>query len=428
MVNAETDSSASRGSCLLDHPNPPEIKCRKKPHTDLDDTTTAFVGIQRPEVSLEPGVTLAEALHVVAHASKTIHRLDQSEELKRLTDSSTLTKPLELHHSDIVLGDLLGQGSFSDVYAITSAKMREFGDPNDYVVKVLRVTMVEDVHMFSACAAGLATETSILSKLNHPNIVKLKARSHKGVFAYSSGRADAYFIVMDKLDKMLTDRLEEWRRQSTAMRYILRKRGPRRLHLDQERADVGRALAQGVAYLHEHRIVHRDLKPSNIGFQMGNLKIFDFDISRILPDGPIGENQLFSLTPLIGTRRYMSPECGLSLPYNQKADVYSFALILYEIFSLQMPYPYLSKREQEVLVFRHHERPQFPAGFHPTIEAIVQKAWSPKVHERPNMSTICYQLGELDLESEFNLSKKPWLRRIPTATRQRQHPVSATAA
>mmetsp|Transcript_11158 Transcript_11158/g.15661 ORF Transcript_11158/g.15661 Transcript_11158/m.15661 type:complete len:146 (-) Transcript_11158:8-445(-) len=86
--------------------------------------------------------------------------------------------------------------------------------------------------------------------------------------------------------------------------------------------------------------MHRDLKPSNLGFA-SNVKVqhFDFGLAVELPSNESGDEILieetFEMSGGAGTFRYMAPEVALHKPYNLKADVYSFSVVLYEMLTLE---------------------------------------------------------------------------------------------
>ncbi|VEU43985.1 unnamed protein product [Pseudo-nitzschia multistriata] len=98
-------------------------------------------------------------------------------------------------------------------------------------------------------------------------------------------------------------------------------------------------LCGAVSFLHSQKIIHRDLKPDNVGFDRnGTLKIFDFDVARILPPQAEDPDRLFKLTKKVGSPRYMSPEVARGQPYNEKTDVYGLGLLAYEVLSLKRPF------------------------------------------------------------------------------------------
>lgn len=106
-------------------------------------------------------------------------------------------------------------------------------------------------------------------------------------------------------------------------------------------------IACGLKYLHSHKIIFRDLKPANIGFDVrGDVKIFDFGLARVMPDGGCPYTDTFLMSGA-GSPRYMSPEClTLGDSYNMKADIYSFAIILWEMLSASRPYAFVRRRDQ----------------------------------------------------------------------------------
>jgi serine/threonine protein kinase len=110
----------------------------------------------------------------------------------------------------------------------------------------------------------------------------------------------------------------------------------------------------------------------NIGFEdpdglgsdttNGVLKVFDFDVARILPEKDVSNSTvpLFQMTKRVGSPRYMSPECARGDPYNEKADVYTVGLLCYELLTLIKPYHDISPEQHDDAIFHNGARPALP--------------------------------------------------------------------
>lgn len=126
-----------------------------------------------------------------------------------------------INHSQIQLGKQLGKGAFSSVYSIKSitkkSKKKDEADSSDndkcqsMVVKFLRTKLYDNHGLFAASAADLVKEGNILATLRHSNIIRIHAVSSKyGVGAYLNGYHDSYFLVLERLERTLSERIQEW--------------------------------------------------------------------------------------------------------------------------------------------------------------------------------------------------------------------------
>ena len=84
---------------------------------------------------------------------------------------------------------------------------------DEIVVKTLRKVVLKKPVKFACHAMGLAREGAILGLLDHPHIIKLYGTSLDGLPALASGWNDAYFLVMERLEETLTDRIQQWKKQ-----------------------------------------------------------------------------------------------------------------------------------------------------------------------------------------------------------------------
>ncbi|KVH99628.1 hypothetical protein Ccrd_022143, partial [Cynara cardunculus var. scolymus] len=91
-------------------------------------------------------------------------------------------------------------------------------------------------------------------------------------------------------------------------------------------------VCRGMEYLHKSNIIHRDLKTANLLMDSHNVvKVADFGLARF-------QNQEGVMTAETGTYRWMAPEVINHQPYDQKADVFSFAIVLWELVTAKIPY------------------------------------------------------------------------------------------
>jgi serine/threonine protein kinase len=154
---------------------------------------------------------------------------------------------------------------------------------------------------------------------------------------------------------------------------------------------VGYGIAQAMIYLHQHCVLYRDLKPANVGFDAhGTVKLFDFDLSRrFLLDENESSSTLKQLTIGVGTPRYMSPECALAKPYGFSTDVYSYAILLWEIYTLQCPYANVNTPlEMKDRAYTGNERPSLRGIASLQLRRLLEQSWNPSPKHRPTMASI----------------------------------------
>jgi len=97
---------------------------------------------------------------------------------------------------------------------------------------------------------------------------------------------------------------------------------------------IAKQICQGLSEAHSHGVVHRDLKPSNIMLDVnGNVRIMDFGIARTTKSKGVTETGM-----VVGTPDYMSPEQAEGKGIDQRADLYSFGIILYEMVTGHVPF------------------------------------------------------------------------------------------
>ena len=288
---------------------------------------------------------------------------------------------------DLDVGEMIAYGGFSNVHEIKGFKTpTELDTTKRYILKNLNPKLAFNPKKLLVGAKDLVMEAHFLSSLQHENIIQLQGWSAAGIAGFSeTGRADGFFLVFDQLKETLSRRISHWRDRAKESKKgsIMKSRTSVRMQLFAERIEVAIRIADAVEYLHSKRIIYRDLKPANIGFDNdGCLKIFDFGLAVELPEGT-DPNSTFNLAGNTGTSRYMAVEVIRKHPYNVKADVFSFSILLWELMALVKPYDGLVGQQVKECVSVFGERPAIPRTWPTTLRRILRRGWCENLIDRP---------------------------------------------
>lgn len=135
-------------------------------------------------------------------------------------------------------------------------------------------------------------------------------------------------------------------------------------------------------------------QPDNIGFDVrGDIKIFDFGLAKELHESSRLDNGLYKLTGDTGSPRYMAPEVALGKPYNETCDVYSFAILTWQMLRCETPFElYGSLKSFKTKVVEQGVRPGIDPKWPDDISELLRNAWSPDIAKRPSMDDACETL------------------------------------
>jgi len=252
-------------------------------------------------------------------------------------------------------------------------------------------------------------ELSIHSRLNLNNIVNLLGAglTSKGV----------RFVVLERLDGGTLSQMlgYDTRIRDRRRRFWKKKQMP---YFDV--LNCARSLSVAMKYLHENAIpnsivLHRDLKPDNIGFTLdGTVKLLDFGLARIMENADPKTNEVYTMSGETGSLRYMAPEVAEGHPYNQKADVYSFGIILWEMNAGKKPFHGLNREQFYEIVIYGGDRPPLNKKWPPALCSLIADCWDADLEVRPDFSDVIPRLDAL-LSNEKGKSggrSKGPLRRI----------------
>lgn len=200
----------------------------------------------------------------------------------------------------------IGRGGMAEVY-----KAYQPGLDRYVAIKVL--------HSFLAVEADFLTrfqrEAKVAAMLRHPNIVQVYD------FDYSK-EDDAYYMVMEFIEgPTLKQRLQELSEKGELLPL-------------EEAVSIVAAIANALDYAHQHGMVHRDVKPANIMFTRdGQPVLTDFGIARMVD--VVG---LTASGTMVGTPAYMAPEQGMGQAGDERSDIYSLGVVLYQLTTGYLPY------------------------------------------------------------------------------------------
>lgn len=152
------------------------------------------------------------------------------------------------------------------------------------------------------------------------------------------------------------------------------------------------AFIQTTAFSRFDRVLFRDLKSSNIGITFdGTPQIFDFGLARELKDkDKADEEGNYNLTKMVGTLRYMASEVFAGDAYGLKSDVYSFAILFYEIMALEMPFKGMQQKEFCKYAHEKNKRPKMDRKWSKDIRKIMETNW----HRNPSKRSTMDAIGE----------------------------------
>ncbi len=141
-----------------------------------------------------------------------------------------------------------------------------------------------------------------------------------------------------------------------------------------------------MAYLHSKNVIHRDLKPDNILIdEDGRAKVADFNLS-------ITHTGAEELTGETGTYRWMAPEVIRHEPYSINSDIYSFALVLWQLVTREIPFHGYTPVQAAFAVARDGARPSIPDHLPEYIGRIITCCWEQDQVKRPSFAKVSLAL------------------------------------
>ncbi len=192
----------------------------------------------------------------------------------------------------------IGAGGMADVYKAIDTRLNRL-----IAVKVLKSEFSNDKSFISR----FKNEAKSAAGLSHPNIVSV----------YDVGDDKGFHYIVMELVEGIT------------LKKFIEKKG--RLEV-REAVGISIQIAQGMEAAHEHGIIHRDIKPQNIMISRdGKVKVADFGIAKVVSSDTYTQNA-------VGSVHYLSPEQARGGYYDERSDIYSLGVTLYEMLTGQLPF------------------------------------------------------------------------------------------
>nr|KYP74421.1 Serine/threonine-protein kinase CTR1 [Cajanus cajan] len=262
----------------------------------------------------------------------------------------------EIPWEDLVLGERIGIGSYGEVYQ---------ADWNGTEVAVKKFL---DQDFSGAALSEFKREVRIMRRLRHPNIV---------LFMGAVTRPPNLSIISEYLPR-------------GSLYRILHR--PNCLIDEKRRIKMAQDVARGMNCLHTSSptIVHRDLKSPNLLVDKNwNVKVCDFGLSRLK------HNTFLSSKSTAGTPEWMAPEVLRNEPSNEKCDVYSFGVILWELATLKLPWSGMNPMQVVGAVGFQNRRLDIPKEVDPIVARIIWECWQQDPNLRPSFGQLTSALKPL---------------------------------
>lgn len=292
--------------------------------------------------------------------------------------------------SELEMIDKIGAGAFGEIYkcrwrgTVVAAKCiksrriyKKWHNGTTGASQSESELAIEDIQ---EALEDFRRETLILSHLRHPNICMLLAYSHSESFEVMISE----LMKCSLLDVFNADRLNNKRISRT------------------QQIRYSQQLAQGMHYLHTCKppVIHRDLKPANLLIDFsGVLKITDFGLAKVRPDPKSLESDHFLMTGETGSYRFMAPEVFRHEEYDERVDVYSFAMIFYYLLSGLPPFGYsTSGLKAAMRAAVQAERPVEDRSWDLQLTGLLKMCWDENRGRRPDFGTVLRILAEYSRE------------------------------
>jgi len=304
-----------------------------------------------------------------------------------------IEQPAIAHDANVLLGDdleshigrefgpyriieRLGAGGMGEVYLAQDTRLSRL-----VALKLLPAYFASD----DARLRRFQSEARAASALNHPNILTI----------HEVGEEDGVHFIATEFIDGLTIR-ELIRTQELSVDDVL---------------DVVEQVASALSAAHSAGIVHRDIKPENIMRRAdGLVKILDFGIAKLMESETSDFSSHTEAGLVMGTANYMSPEQARALPVDERTDIWSLGVVLYEMLTGRLPFGGATRMDTLVAILEREPAPLSQVANErvgaPLLQSIVDRCLRKEMTERyPTVSELLVDLKSV--RQQFAIGSGP---------------------
>jgi serine/threonine protein kinase len=342
-------------------------------HEDVDDSEHVDVQLSAPDediladesrrVEKNDYVDMPDASMVFSSPRDSVSAgMSPRREGSLLRNHSAVEQVWRIDAADLTLDRTLGEGAFGVV------RRAEWRGRKVAVKQIKKTTLGNEqaVHDFEVEIGRMA------SLQPHENLVRLF-----GVTTFDNGDLGAVFEFCaggSLKDALYGKEAHEWSEAQL-------------MHFAHD-------AACGVAHLHANNLIHRDIAARNVllaGKRDLVAKVADFGLARDLAEGDYVEQ---TTVDRVGPVRWMAPEQMDRLAYSKGSDVFSFGVLLFEIFACQAPWQGVANLAVASKVIAG-ERMHLPSSIPSKVRRLIRQCWQQEPNERPKMTSVQKSIQEL---------------------------------
>ncbi|WKY10617.1 hypothetical protein Q1695_002740 [Nippostrongylus brasiliensis] len=315
----------------------------------LEMIRNLIIHVKSGKTFLDPKLRFDTAADMFAHYTKTSFTMNNKE--ITLSRAVGLTD-WEFQHKNVRVGRMIGKGQFGEV---RRGKLILKNGTTAYVaIKSIKT----DADISKELIKEVMKEARLMRGLNHPNVVKL----------YGVGMLDQpLYILLEYV-------------AGGALKSYLRKN--KDSITKAEKVQMALGASWGISYLHKSNIIHRDIAARNCLYDHDcAVKISDFGLSRT---GTEYKMKTATKMPI----RWMAPESIVNYMFTRKTDVYSYGILVYEIFTSKDPYSDIPSATVKKKII-DNELNVFPSDTPEDVSAYVKdKMWNKDPEQREDMEKV----------------------------------------